>query len=479
MKNKFILLFILLLFLFPKNVFWLCENSDKECVLNNLMTDVRWTTFEEVILNAYNKGIIKWYESEKKFKPDNWVSFIESLAIITNTLDKKDEVLKFENINEKHWSDKYKALYNSQDKTTLRAYSNDDWINRDFAIYLMLRHIWIEFNQDDYSKFKHNFKDVSIQSKFAPYIAFAYENWITQWYSEWPLAWKFWVNSNITRWEITAFSFKVLSMKDKLQESYKEKTWRTASISATADIIIEDPMNNIIKDSIELNDDIIEIQWQKYSKNLFNDPTKTERDYQIYIIWQEFNYKEIWTIKNWTIKYNDLKRVLFSSESKWNFYAWWGYAQLEKIPWMDYEKKLTENEKIDWLKEAVVKEWFVLIDKNKVNDQIKKEIKDKWIKFSNSKESNAYFKNKYNEITRPLLDWKDYLWYFQHDWNLSITWYSQDWSKEQRINANELAPKSNIKYPLSHAWEQRYANPDKEYNYVIWQYVFEFFYARR
>jgi len=475
MKNKFIILSILLVFLFPKNVFWLCENSDKECVLNNLMTDVRWTTFEEIILNAYNKGIIKWYESEKKFKPDNWVSFIESLAIITNTLDKKDEVLKFEDINEKHWSDKYKALYNSQDKTGYRSYTNDGLIHRDFAIYLMLRHIWIEFKRNDYSKFEHNFRDVEFWDRFAPYIAFAYENWITQWYSEWPLAWQFWVTSNITRWEITAFSFKVLSMKEKLQESYKEKTWRTASISATSTTVVD----FIIKDWIELNDDIIEIQWQKYSKNLFNDPTKTEEDYEKLIIAQEFNANKIWTIKNWTIKYNDLKRVLFSSESEWRFRNWaWGGAQLEKIPWMDYEKKLTEREKIDWLKEAVVKEGFVLIDAQKINNQIHEEIKEKWLKFNTIKEKNEYIGKRWKEISAPLINWKDYLWYFSYNWNYWITWVSQDWTKWQSIHAHDWESKSNIKYPLSNAWTQWYDNLWKESTLVVWWYVFEFFYSR-
>ncbi|MDD3793443.1 MAG: S-layer homology domain-containing protein [Candidatus Gracilibacteria bacterium] len=475
MKNKFIILLILLVFLFPKNVFGLCENSDKECVLNNLMTDVRGTTFEEVILNAYNKGVIKGYESEKKFKPDNGVSFIESLAIITNTLDKKDEVLKFEDINEKHWSDKYKALYNSQDKTGYRFYTNDDLIHRDFAIYLMLRHIGIEFRRNDYSKFEHNFKDVEFGDRFAPYIAFAYENGITQGYSEGPLAGSFGVSSNITRGEITAFSFKVLNMKEKLQESYKEKTGRTASISATSTNVVD----FIIKDGIELNDDIIEIQGQKYSKNLFNDPTKTEKDYEKYIIEQEFNANKIGTIKNGTIKYNDLKRVLFSSESEWRFRnGSGGGAQLEKIPGMDYEKKLTEREKIDWLKEAVVKEGFVLIDENKVNDQIINEIKAKGIKFNTAKESKNYFSNKYNEITKPLLDGKDYLGYFSHDGNLGITWISQDGNKRQNISAHDGESKSNIKYPLSSAGAQGYDNLGKESTLVVGWYVFEFFYSR-
>lgn len=216
--------------------------SEEDLEIFQKLTDVRGTTFEKVILSAVKKWILKWYTEEKLFKPNKEVSYIEWLSIIYNSMDKVLEVPKYSSPSDSHWSKKYTKLYEAQDKTNLRSYSDSSSLHRDFAIYLMLRSIWIEFEASDYNKFEHTFWDVTYNSKFAPYLAFAWETGISKWYWDWT----FWsaLNKKISRGETAAFTSKILRMKTELQEHYEEKTGRTASVTYTKTTKIEDQKTN-------------------------------------------------------------------------------------------------------------------------------------------------------------------------------------------------------------------------------------------
>lgn len=341
-------------------IFWIPKASAADYDLNqvyNDLQDIKWTTFEKVIIQAYSLWIIKGYSEEKKFKPDNWVSYIESLAIIYNTLDKKLEVPKYVSGNDSHWSDKYKSLYVDQDKTNLRTYTNDTKINRDFAIYLMLRSIWIEFNDSDYSLMTNKFNDVKITSKFAPYLAFAGMTWISNWYSEGALAGWFWVNEKITRWETTAFTFKVLSMKSELQSKYKELTWRAASIESTKTPIIENQKTSTSSSSTNTN-----------SSSVTNDTSSSGTVTEKKIANNHFT-KEDWDIMQWDteiLEYWSEEYIIFKNKifKDWKVNAWVSRSvstnvqKLGKIEWMDYDKLYTEKEKFEWYKKAIEKEWL-------------------------------------------------------------------------------------------------------------------------
>lgn len=128
-----------------------------------------------------------------------------------------------------HWSDPFKALYNVQDKSTEKSFTNDQKVTRDFSVYLMLRQIGVEFNQSDLGTLKipNRFDDVNSSSKFAPYLAFAWYVGISSWYADWT----FWGSKNITRGELTKMSYKTLiDNKDAIIQKYNDlKAWKVVT----------------------------------------------------------------------------------------------------------------------------------------------------------------------------------------------------------------------------------------------------------
>lgn len=194
----------------------------------------------------------------------------------------------------KHFLQHLKKLYNDQDKTNLRNYSDSSSIHRDFAIYLMLRSIWIEFNDSDYSKFNHTFWDVTSKSKFAPYLAFAWETKISNGYWDWT----FWskLNKKISRGETAAFASKILRMKSTLQKTYKQKTWRTASIVYTKTTKIESQKHSgwsytppvVVKDPVVkpvVKDPVVNINYPNDS-NFKANPLLSNTDYSNWQKWE-------------------------------------------------------------------------------------------------------------------------------------------------------------------------------------------------
>ncbi|EKD44524.1 MAG: hypothetical protein ACD_71C00113G0006 [uncultured bacterium (gcode 4)] len=195
------------------------------------LNDIKWTDFEDVILKSYQKGIIKWY-ANNTFKPNANVSFSESLKIIILAWPKWTQVQKSIKTKDPRsiWSesDYLLSVYNNGDQTTERSFKNDDKVTRDFSVYLMLRQIGVSFEQWDLTKLNipNQFSDVTSDSKFAPYLAFAWHAWISSWYGDWT----FWGNRNITRWELTKMSYKTLiDNKEAILQKYRDLKYQLDS----------------------------------------------------------------------------------------------------------------------------------------------------------------------------------------------------------------------------------------------------------
>lgn len=220
-KNLFILIFLLFYFLHISNSAYALKyawNKSFNHIYSELR-DIKWTTFEESIMRAYDNWLIKWY-SDKTFKPNSNVSFIESLKIIIWIWPNARKVTDYSSQNNQDWSIKYKEMYNSLYYTNESVYiDNNSFINRNFAVYLMLKQIGVNFTTSDYQKIPHSFKDIDSNSSLASYVAFANYAWISWWYSDWT----FWWLNKITRWELITMSYKTLvSNKDVIIQKYNE-----------------------------------------------------------------------------------------------------------------------------------------------------------------------------------------------------------------------------------------------------------------
>lgn len=194
--------------------------------------DIEWNPHKKAIeilattkINPNDENFIISWHKDGTFRPNNPVTFAETLAITMKSWDKANMIEKA-NFWE-HWSAPLIRLYNSEDKQEERIYGNhnkDTAIKRDFALYLILRQAGIkedgfmELYWKKYYDYSRMFADVSSESLFANYIRFAEYAWYTRWYGNW----KFWVNDNITRWELSTFVYNIL-IKDGWTQKVKEK----------------------------------------------------------------------------------------------------------------------------------------------------------------------------------------------------------------------------------------------------------------
>lgn len=104
--------------------------------------------------------------SDGAFKPNNTVSFVESLKIITNTSENFEKIVQ----NSENWSTPYKAFYQSNFLQNEKTFSDNEKITRDFAIYYILKNAGIHLEG---TSLPNSFPDVHANSVFAPYINFA------------------------------------------------------------------------------------------------------------------------------------------------------------------------------------------------------------------------------------------------------------------------------------------------------------------
>lgn len=247
------------------------------------LKDIKGSVFEQSIVKAYQKWIIKWY-NDWKFYPNNPVSFIESLAILIKSGPKGAQIVNYQKSTDTHWSDAYKALYNSQDKTNLKSFRNDDKITRDFALYLMLRQIWVTFNDSDFSKIPNKFQDVTSNSKFAPYLAFWGYVWITNWYQDG----SFWWNKNVSRWELTTMAYRTLiDNKDSILQKYNELMWSQGTTTQQPQVEV--------KQEVKASWYVVNEKWQKTGYNQASVTVKS--------------YSELSKVlsEKWTVDYNNYK----------------------------------------------------------------------------------------------------------------------------------------------------------------------------
>lgn len=101
--------------------------------------------------------------------PNKSVSFAEALAISMRSGDKASRIEA--TTGGEHWSAPLLRLYNAEDKQTERTYKDHNApINRDVALYLILRQAGVHFEKETVNT---GFSDVKSTSMFAPYIAFA------------------------------------------------------------------------------------------------------------------------------------------------------------------------------------------------------------------------------------------------------------------------------------------------------------------
>lgn len=127
--------------------------------------------------------------------PNKSVSFAEALAISMRSGDKASRIEA--TAGGEHWSAPLLRLYNAEDKQTERVYKDHNApINRDVALYLILRQAGVHFEKETVNA---GFSDVKSTSMFAPYIAFAKWAGYTRGYTDGPKAGQFGANEALTR----------------------------------------------------------------------------------------------------------------------------------------------------------------------------------------------------------------------------------------------------------------------------------------
>lgn len=177
------------------------------------LSDISGSDFKTYINNAQSQNIISGYD-DGTFRPNNPVSFIESLKIITNTGPYAQRVAKDDS---QEWYTKFVNFYNTNQKTPTVSFGNNEAITRDFAVYLMLRQLDIELEGSDMSQISASFPDVDTSIPLAPYILFAKYAGITDGYSDGTFGPK----NKVSRWELTKMVWRTLREDStKIQEKY-------------------------------------------------------------------------------------------------------------------------------------------------------------------------------------------------------------------------------------------------------------------
>ncbi len=235
------------------------------------LKDINNSVFKNSILKAQQKGIINWY-SDWTFKPDNGVSFIESLAILIKSWNFAQEISNYKSSSDSHWSTSYKKMYNDKFLAKELKFSDSQNITRDFAVYLMLRQIGVEFESWDFDKINNKFPDISSYSTFAPYLAFAWQVWISNWYWDWT----FWPKKSVSRWELTAMSLKTLiDNKDYILSEYQKIKWNSTNTVNTSTI------NNTQDNTKTVIDELKKEQTQQDQNSTIKNDTKIKDEIKI------------------------------------------------------------------------------------------------------------------------------------------------------------------------------------------------------
>lgn len=180
------------------------------------LTDIADSDFKTYIENAQREHIISGYDDDT-FRPNNPVSFIESLKIIINTGPQKDNVEDIKGM----WYQKFVDYYNQNQKTYEVNFENNEKITRDFAVYLMLRQLGITLDKTDFDKIpvNKNFPDVNKYTALAPYIKFAKYAKITDGYSDGT----FWPKNKVSRGELTKMVWRSLrENKQDILQKYQQ-----------------------------------------------------------------------------------------------------------------------------------------------------------------------------------------------------------------------------------------------------------------
>ncbi|PID84053.1 hypothetical protein CSB09_02775 [Candidatus Gracilibacteria bacterium] len=183
------------------------------------LSDIDGSDFRMYIEKAHKEKIISGYQ-DGTFRPNNPVSFIESLKIIINTGPKKQDMQEqTATMNFAHWYDSYMYYYNNSQKTNEVYFSQNEKITRDFAVYLMLRQLGVTFEQKDFDAIIADFPDVTKNTKLAPYIKFAKYVGITDGYKDGTFGPK----NKISRGELTKMVWKSLQENQQdIIDKYKE-----------------------------------------------------------------------------------------------------------------------------------------------------------------------------------------------------------------------------------------------------------------
>lgn len=219
----------------------------------NLSTfpDIQGNSHQRYIENMVAEGTIKWYDSgalKGKFAPNKSVSFIESLAIVMRTGDRKAEIGAVS--GNEHWSAPLKRLYNNKDYQSERRFENDQEITRDFAIYLVLRQMGIEFQKWQVIPGVENFSDVrnGDNSVFTPYIMFARKAGVVSGYGNNV----FGKNNKVTRWEIATMSWKALrDNREAIMREYNAIKTQGSNTTIGNDGVNKNDLNEEVKRKVQ------------------------------------------------------------------------------------------------------------------------------------------------------------------------------------------------------------------------------------
>ncbi|PID84034.1 hypothetical protein CSB09_03290 [Candidatus Gracilibacteria bacterium] len=152
-----------------KKLFIICVLSLLSISSVSAFSDIKNSDFRQYITNAFSESIISGY-GDGTFRPDNPVSFVESLKMAINTGPQRDNIDRDMGSN---WFTPFVSYYNNNYRVPSIAFSNDQKITRDFAVYILLRQLGIELTSSDIEKIPAKFPDIENITELTPYIFFA------------------------------------------------------------------------------------------------------------------------------------------------------------------------------------------------------------------------------------------------------------------------------------------------------------------
>ncbi len=168
-------------------------------------SDISGSDFEDYIEKAYNNNIISGYD-DGTFRPNNPVSFIESLKIVLNTGPHQDLVQEPDESVFDNWWNRYKTFYEQHQKTSYVDFENNEKITREFAVYLVLKQLGIDLDHVNASEIPVHFTDVNESMPMASYIYFAKHTGVVNGYT-WD---SFGPKNRVSRGELTKMVWNAL-----------------------------------------------------------------------------------------------------------------------------------------------------------------------------------------------------------------------------------------------------------------------------